>query len=282
MVAPTPEATGALPHGYCLLWQPGLIWLHAVSDTLIGAAYVTIPLSLTHFIRQRRDIPFNWMVWCFVVFILACGATHVLGVYNIWVPAWWAAGWVKALTAAASVPTAILLYRLIPQLVALPSPQQLQRMNDKLAIEIAVRQRAEAALREKHAELEQRVEERTRELAAANASLRLLESAVQQASDAFTVTTAELDPPGPKIVYANPAFSRITGYRLDEILGRNPRFLQGPGTDRTVLDHLRQSLEAGESFAGETVNYRKDGAQFWMNWRVTPVRDDDGQISHFV
>jgi len=282
MVAFSPASTGALPHGYCFLWQPGLIWLHAVSDSLIGAAYVTIPLSLGQFIRQRRDIPFNWMVWCFVVFILACGATHVLDVYNIWVPTWWLSGGVKVLTAAASVPTAILLYRLVPRLVALPSPQQLQRINDKLAAEIAIREQAEAALREEHAELEQRVQARTRELAAANASLRLLESAVQQASDAFTVTTADLDAPGPRIVYANPAFSRITGYETNEILGRNPRFLQGPATDRAVLERLRQSLDAGESFAGETVNYRKDGTEFWMNWRVTPVREGDGQVTHYV
>jgi len=282
MVALSPASTGALPHGYCFLWQPGLIWLHAVSDSLMGAAYVTIPLSLGQFIRQRRDIPFNWMVWCFVVFILACGATHVLGVYNIWVPTWWLSGGVKVLTAAASVPTAILLYRLVPRLVALPSPQQLQRINDQLAAEMAIREQAEAALREQHAELEQRVAARTRELAAANASLRLLESAVQQASDAFTVTTADLDAPGPRIVYANPAFSRITGYEPDEILGRNPRFLQGPATDRAVLERLRQSLDAGESFAGETVNYRKDGTEFWMNWRVTPVREDDGKVTHYV
>jgi len=282
MVALSPDQTGALPYGYCLLWQPGLIWLHAVSDSLIGAAYVTIPLSLGQLIRQRRDIPFNWMAWCFVVFILACGATHLMSAYNIWVPTWWAAGWVKVVTAAASVPTAILLYRLVPQLVQLPIPDQLRRMNDKLAAEIAIRQRAEGALREEHAELERRVEARTRELAAANESLRLLESAVQHASDAFTVTTAELDPPGPKIVYTNPAFSRITGYQLGEVLGRSPRLLQGPATDRAALDRLRQSLDAGESFVGEILNYRKDGGQFWMNLRVTPIRDREGPVTHYV
>jgi len=192
MVALSPDQTGALPYGYCLLWQPGLIWLHAVSDSLIGAAYVTIPLSLAQLVRQRRDIPFNWMAWCFVVFILACGATHLMSAYNIWVPTGWAAGWVKVVTAAASVPTAILLYRLVPQLVQLPSPDQLRRMNDKLAAEIAIRQRAEGALREEHAELERRVEERTADLTRANAELKRRAEAVASDHLAKPVNTAGL------------------------------------------------------------------------------------------
>jgi PAS domain S-box-containing protein len=272
----------SLPHGYCLLWQPSLIWLHATSDALIGAAYVTIPVTLAHFLRQRRDLPFNWMVWCFVTFILACGATHWLSVLNIWVPSWWLSGGVKALTAMASVPTAVLLGRLVPQMVAIPSPSQLQTMNDALAVEVAMRRRVEEELRLAHAELERRVEARTAELAAANDSLRLFESAVQQANDAITITTPELDPPGPRIVFANAAFSRITGYPLDDVLGRSPRLLQGPKTDRATLDRLRQTIARGEVFVGETVNYRKDGREFLMRWQVAPIRRADGAVSHLL
>ena len=276
------ETAPSLPHGYCLLWQPGLVWLHAASDALIFAAYVTIPITLAHFLRQRRDLPFNWMVWCFVTFILACGATHALGVLNIWVPTWWVTGGVKALTALASVPTAILLARLVPQMVAIPSPVQLQRVNQSLELEVARRTRVEEELRRTQGELERRVEARTSELAEANASLRLLESAVQQASDGVTITTAELDPPGPRIVYANPAFTALTGYPLDDVLGRTPRMLHGPKTDRTVLDRMRATLEAGEAFAGEVVNYTREARQFLMQWRVTPLRDRGGTVTHYV
>ena len=64
-----------MPHGYCYLWNPGLVWLHVISDTLISLAYFTIPVTLVHFVRKRRDLPFSWMFVCFGVFIVACGAT---------------------------------------------------------------------------------------------------------------------------------------------------------------------------------------------------------------
>jgi len=271
-----------LPHGVCYLWQPGLLWLHAGSDALIGAAYVSIPFTLARFLRLRRDVPFNWMMWCFALFILACGATHWLAVLNIWVPSWWTTGAVKALTAAASLPTAMLLSRLVPQMVALPSPTQLQAANTALAAEVGERLRAEKLLRDTQADLERRVEQRTSELARANASLRLLESAVAQASDAFTITTSQLDPPGPRIVFANPALTAMTGYALDDLLGQTPRVLQGPHTDRDLLARLRQTIEAGETFTGETINYRRDGSEFLMSLRVAPLRDAAGRTTHYV
>ena len=148
------------PHGYCLLWQPELVWTHVVSDTLIALAYFSIPLALIRFVRQRQDIVFGWMIWLFALFILACGTTHVMGVWNLWHGNYGIEAIVKAITAAASVPTAILLWRLIPQALSIPSPTQLQGVNERLRAsiverddalrrlkaEIAQRERAEAAL----------------------------------------------------------------------------------------------------------------------------------------
>ena len=82
---------------------------------------------------------------------------------------------------------------------------------------------------------------------------------MQQASDAVTITTSEMDRPGPRIVYANPAFTKITGYPLDDVLGRTPRLLQGPKTERSVLDALRATLVGRPGVPGETTNYRNDG-----------------------
>ena len=85
----------------------------------------------------------------------------------------------------------------------------------------------------------------------------LASDALEDAYDAVVITTAELDPPGPVIVYVNRAFSELTGYACDEVLGNTPRMLQGPQTDRRVLDALRAALAAGEKWAGKAVNYRK-------------------------
>ncbi|MEM1042918.1 MAG: PAS domain S-box protein [Bacteroidota bacterium] len=112
--------------------------------------------------------------------------------------------------------------------------------------------------------------------------LRLLTSAVENARDSVVITDARLDEPGPEIVYANAAFTRLTGYTLAEVLGRNPRFLQGPETERAVLDRLRACLEAGESFSGETYNYRKDGTPFVMDWEIDAIRDSGGRVTHWV
>ncbi|WP_421119029.1 PP2C family protein-serine/threonine phosphatase [Aquihabitans daechungensis] len=110
----------------------------------------------------------------------------------------------------------------------------------------------------------------------------LLAAATHVARNAVCITDADLDDPGPRIVYVNPAFERMTGYSANEVQGRNPRFLQGPATDRRVLDRLRTDLETGRSFQGETVNYRKDGTPFTMAWRIAAVRDQDGQVTHYV
>jgi PAS domain S-box-containing protein len=112
--------------------------------------------------------------------------------------------------------------------------------------------------------------------------LRWLEAAVDLAYDAVIVTTPDLDDPGPRIEYVNRAFTRMTGYSSDEVIGRSPRMLQGPATSREVLARLRRQLERGEPFAGEAVNYRKDGSTFDAEWRIDPIRDPQGQIRHWI
>lgn len=106
---------GFHPHGYCYLWKPGLIWLHVISDALIGLAYVGIGLALATFVRRGRGhIPFSGMFVAFGIFIAACGATHFVEIWTLWTPVYWLAGGVKIVTAAASVFTALALPPLIP------------------------------------------------------------------------------------------------------------------------------------------------------------------------
>ncbi len=153
-----------MPHGYCYLWNPGLVWLHVVSDALVALAYFSIPATLIYFIRKRRDLPFNWMFVSFGIFILACGATHAMEVWTLWHGTYWLSGAIKAITAMASVPTAILLVQLVPRALALPS-------SEAMKLEIAERKRAEQALHQAKNELELKVLERTAELRKANEDL---------------------------------------------------------------------------------------------------------------
>jgi diguanylate cyclase (GGDEF)-like protein/PAS domain S-box-containing protein len=109
-----------------------------------------------------------------------------------------------------------------------------------------------------------------------------LVEAVDQAFDAIIITDTELDAPGPRIVYANPAFCRMTGYSAVQLLGQTPRILHGPLTDRSVLDRLRADLTEKGSFQGRAVNYRHDGTEFVMEWSISTVRGDANADEFFV
>jgi len=109
-----------MPHGMCYLWVPQLYWMHVSSDFLIGVSYLAISSTLIYLIyRAREDMPFSWIFVAFGVFILACAGTHFMSVWTVWNPAYWLAGYVKLLTAAASVATAIVLPFLVPKVLML-------------------------------------------------------------------------------------------------------------------------------------------------------------------
>jgi signal transduction histidine kinase len=155
--------TAALtPHGYCLSWEPGLIALHVVSDGLITASYYSIPLAIALLLLRRGDVAFSWMAWLFATFIMACGTTHLMGIWTLWYPDYLTDGMVKAVTAVASVMTAAALWPLLPRLVALPSPGLLLQANERLTQQIAERDAAVTALRVETAE-RQRAEDMLRQ-----------------------------------------------------------------------------------------------------------------------
>ena len=161
-----------MPHGHCYLWAPGLLWLHVISDALIVFAYYSIPITLIYFVHKRHDMRFGWMFVCFAVFIVACGTTHLMEIWNVWHSNYWMSGGIKAVTALASVPTAFLLTQLVSPALRLPSLSDLEKLNLALEQEVAVRTTAEEKVRQFNAELEARVQERTAELDVVNADLR--------------------------------------------------------------------------------------------------------------
>jgi two-component system, chemotaxis family, CheB/CheR fusion protein len=110
----------------------------------------------------------------------------------------------------------------------------------------------------------------------------MFRTALEAVGEAVVITSPGLDLPQPYIEYVNPAFTHLTGYRPEEVLGRTPRMLQGPLTDRSVLDRMRAELGSHGSFKGEVVNYRKDGTPYIIEWQITPLRDGEGQVMHWI
>jgi diguanylate cyclase (GGDEF)-like protein/PAS domain S-box-containing protein len=104
----------------------------------------------------------------------------------------------------------------------------------------------------------------------------------ETANDIILVTTPDLEPPGPTIVYVNPAFMRLTGYSAAEAIGLTPRLLQGPGTNRATLATIAASLREGRPVRQRVLNYAKSGAPYWLDLRIVPLRDAEGNITHFA
>jgi PAS domain S-box-containing protein len=118
---------------------------------------------------------------------------------------------------------------------------------------------------------------------AAEQQLRLLSASVAHLNDIVLITDANVeDPAGPRIVFTNGAFERITGYSAAEVLGRSPSLLQGPETSPGVLAEIKQALARGEPIRRELINYRKDGTTFWCDLDIVPVRDAEGKCSHYA
>ncbi len=142
-----------VPHGFCLAWQPGLLWLEAGSDLLIAGAYLAIPAALLVFLRRRRDLAFRPVFALFAAFILSCGITHILSAVTLWVPLYWLDGGMKAITAVLSIATAAALWPLLPKALALPAPEALRQANTALAQQVAAGEAMTARLQESEARL---------------------------------------------------------------------------------------------------------------------------------
>jgi PAS domain S-box-containing protein len=278
-----------MPHGYCYLWNTRLVGLHLVSDSLIALAYFSIPITLIYFIRKRRDLPFNWMFVCFGVFILACGATHIMEVWNLWHADYWLSGLIKAVTALASVSTAILFVRLIPRALALPSPEALRH-------EIAERRRTEEALYRAKLDLAFRVEERTAQLKNANRILRSevdrrqkTDEELRHSEERFRLLVESvqdyaifmLDPSG-LVMSWNAGAEKINGYPAKEILGQHfSRFYPPEYLDQRDPQMELDTAATEGRLETEGWRMRKDGSRFWANIVITAVRDQHANLIGF-
>jgi len=280
------DPDGLTAHGFCLSWEPGLIALHAVSDAVIGLSYFSIPLAIASLTHKRRDLQYGWILYAFVGFIVACGATHLLSILTLWVPVYTAEGLVKALAAVLSVATAILLWPLVPRLVALPSPTQLRQANASLSRIIAEHERTLEQLRQSEArvlasnvELERRVAARTAELetrnleladalaerTAAQRALARSEAEFRASFQGSVVGKAVVEPRTRQILRANQVLADMLGYDPQELVGRTTVDFTCPD------DRAADSAEYARLLSGETESHiqekryiRRDGTPFWV------------------
>jgi two-component sensor histidine kinase len=263
------EPSAFSPHGFCLAWEPGLLWLHIVSDGLIALAYFSIPLAILTFMRGRPDFTHRGVAWLFAGFILFCGATHLFAIWTLWQPLYWLEGALKAATAVISVATAIVLWPLLPKALALPSPGALRAANGALQLRVAERdalvarlERREAELVELTATLEQRVAERTASLVAANQRFQ-----TALAASGVTVFTQDA-----RLAYT---------YMSKGELGRSPKEFLGR-TDAEVIPE--PPLSALHAFKSKVLHSGEGGrAEFqahgqWFEVTAEPLPDGQGII----
>jgi PAS domain S-box-containing protein len=252
---------GFMPHGMCYLWRPDVLGLHIASDLLIGLAYFSIPITLLYFVRKRRDLEFNWMLVCLAVFIVACGATHLMDIWVIWHPVYWLSGAIKAFTALASVPTAILLVKHLPAALALSSPSTLRGAYSELEMEVAERRRTGEELRLANQQLHE------------EAGRGRLASIVESSDDAIISKTTD-----GTITSWNRGAEKIFGYSQAEAIGRPAAMLfpaDRPNEERSIVARIARG-ERVDSF--ETVLVRKDGVRIDVSATISPVRDGSGSI----
>jgi diguanylate cyclase (GGDEF)-like protein/PAS domain S-box-containing protein len=445
------DVSGLTPHGFCLAWQPGLLWLTAGANLLIAVAYFCIPAALAVLLLRGRAVPYKPVLALFAGFIVACGTTHVLTAVTLWVPLYWISGTVDAITAILSVMTAVVVWPVIAQILGV----ERQLHEARSAADASLRQLQELALTDsltglanrRHfdvfldteirranragtsialvmidadkfkpfndmyghpagdaclcalattipgqlrragdlaarfsgdefavilpgadeagaARIAERIIQAISGLAilnpgtesgvvtasagvaafvpsATNAGSQLL---LQQADAALyaakegggnqvctEMQAASLQPdmsghtdsahqagadekaadwtarmptgtnfvnivrgfpvgivvtdgnePDHPIIFANAGFTTMTGYSLRESVGRNPRFLQGPETDRGTLTDIANAIRQGLPIRREVLNYRKTGESFWNELFVQPLMDKRGGVVGFV
>jgi PAS domain S-box-containing protein len=265
------------PHGFCLAWEPVLLWLHVVSDSVVALAYYTIPFAILYFMARRQDLAFRSIFALTGTFILACGTTHVMDVVTLWYPVYWLDGIIRAVTALVSIGTAAAMWLVMPKALALPSTAQLEEANRRLQHEIGERERADAALRDANAELEQRVALRTAELESEVAQRRRTEEILRASEqrwrsmfEAFAVGIALTDR-NRRFVAANEAFQRMVGYGEEELCALGPVDITHEDDRAETADMLDDILSGRRpDYHVEKRYRRKDGTVIWV--RVSTAR----------
>ena len=258
-----------LPHLYCYLSKPGLVWAHVTTDSLIGISYVAISGTLAYLVyRGRRDIPFHWMFLAFGLFIIACGATHFVEVMTVWIPVYVFSAGVKVFTALASIATAIVLPTKVPEALGLiRKARESAEYQHALELALAERDQAQAALEAINRRLEHQVQERTSKVAE-------LAAIVESSDDAIIGKNLQ-----GIITSWNHGAERIYGYKAEEVIG-NPISRNVPADRVQELLDIMSRIAKGEIIQHlETKRVTKDGVILDISLTISPIRNAFGAIT---
>lgn len=285
-----------MPHGHCYLWKPALLWLYVISDSLIFFSYYTIPIALLSFVRKRQDLQFNWVFVMFSLFIFACGTTHFISIITIWQPAYWVDALAKAFTAIVSSITAIMVWRLIPTALKVPSTQQLKETVANLEIEVRQRIEGEQALARLNDSLEITVLKRTVELTETNQLLmqeieqrKKTEQALFKEKQRALVTlesigdaviTADMES---QVTYMNPIAEKMTGWAKNEAFGKpilEVFRILNETTRKLAANPVDEVLAHGVvcGLANHTILVSKCGKEYDIEDSAAPISDHDGTL----
>jgi len=274
MVHDLVDSASYMAHGYCLLWKPWLVVLHAGSDLLIFLAYFAIPAAIWLFLRQRPDLELKPLAILFAAFIFLCGLTHLVQMVTLWWPIYETQGAIKAVTAFVSLATALMIYPLIPKAVSIPSSRALQTANDGLKREIDAHEDTLHRLREARDELERHVEARTRELEHSKARLEALITASAQ-----IVWTTAADG---NVVEDSPSWRAFTGQTYDEWKGSGWLNAIHPNDRGRTIEAWRGAVERRDKYDAEYRLQHVGGGYRWTAARGVPLIDAAGNVTEWV
>lgn len=244
-----------IPHGYCLSWNPQLLWTFVVSDSVIAVSYFSIPFAIWYFAKKRPDISHNWLFSMFGIFIIACGITHLLDVVNIWKPIYWPNAISRIITAIVSLITAAIVWRIMPDALAAPSAQQLKEVN--------------LELEKTRLELESRVISRTQELSEALAQAQRFSNALDHISPLVYMKNLN-----DQYVYANKPTLQLFKCSMEELRNTDdtkyfPEKIAKrlKSTDSKVLEHRVETAEE--------VDFITDDGKRHTYWEIkAPIYED--------
>jgi PAS domain S-box-containing protein len=261
-----------MAHGYCLLWKPWLVSLHAFSDFFIFLAYSAIPIAIWLFIRNRRGFAMNNLAWLFCAFILLCGASHLAGLITLWWPVYEVQGVVKFLTAGVSVIAALVIFPLIPKAIALPSPEELTAANRRLQEEVQSHRETAAALARARDDLQQKVSLQELELQR-NAALL---ATISEATEALIYAK---DAEG-RLVFANPALLHFVGRPATAVIGKTEfEFLADEAQARIIAANDRRIMQSRGSMVFEEAVMGRDGRTVtYLSTKIAQRAPDDTVI----